>query len=793
MRAILTLCWGNLRKRKMQNTLIALLIALSALLVSTAFTVLMNTENVFNDRHTAAQGAHEVINMTRGLHDKQMVADWWSSQDGVTASSLVPYKPWTGLVYNGEELPNLYLYMINTPPMPHGVNNPLPGTGPEHLTVPEAGEIWIPTSLAYKYNMHIGDELTFTSGTAPVHFTIGAIVIDLSHGGPFSTTARIWMNDADYRSTMGSLSTPEQYMLSLRYAYPEQSGEYWQRFEQALGSPFLEERVSFAELSAFYFIMNKVIGFVMSFLGLIMILVALLTIGFTITDTILANYRTIGILKSIGMTSERIIGTYLLQYGLMAIVALVPALIASRLLSDVIIQNSLSFLKSDTAPVPVQAADVAIWTGCGLLLIILLCVLVYAAKTRHIEPIQAIRYGMSESSHSRTHRHGARIRLLDRWSVPTVIGWKHVSGNKKSAALIFLLMSITVAVLVFGAVLVTSVYRIGETSAQWGYDDADIAIMVIHAEGMDRAEMQAYIQNDPRVLSLNWSGAATGVIADVEGDSDHQQTFSLPLTVVEGSMDEMGFASLAGRNPALPNEVSIGINIARKLDKDIGDILTIYIEGKPQQLLITGTFQSISNLSNVARVTSDLVEQLHPDAGFIQLKSKTDSDALVQQLNERYGPSIQALKQEVLLDSVFKEAAAVLLIPMSMLALLFMAVTCLIVYTTCRLHIRKETKTYGIYASLGLTATDIRRALTSGIAGLAALGALVGIACGVYALPAVLRGLLSTYGIVKLPLIMEWPLAIGLALIGLAIAVSGCWLASRILRRTSLRVLVMDS
>ncbi|MGV2806537.1 FtsX-like permease family protein, partial [Clostridium perfringens] len=138
----------------------------------------------------------------------------------------------------------------------------------------------------------------------------------------------------------------------------------------------------------------------------------------------------------------------------------------------------------------------------------------------------------------------------------------------------------------------------------------------------------------------------------------------------------------------------------------------------------------------------------------------------------------------------FKEAAAVLLIPMSMLALLFMAVTCLIVYTTCRLHIRKETKTYGIYASLGLTATDIRRALTSGIAGLAALGALVGIACGVYALPAVLRGLLSTYGIVKLPLIMEWPLGIGLALIALAIAVSGCWLASRILRRTSLRVLV---
>jgi len=57
----------------------------------------------------------------------------------------------------------------------------------------------------------------------------------------------------------------------------------------------------------------------------------------------------------------------------------------------------------------------------------------------------------------------------------------------------------------------------------------------------------------------------------------------------------------------------------------------------------------------------------------------------------------------------------------------------------------------------------------------------------------VLRSLLSNYGIVKLPLIMEWPLAVGLALIAFAIAVSGCWLASRILRCASLRVLVLDA
>lgn len=89
-------------------------------------------------------------------------------------------------------------------------------------------------------------------------------------------------------------------------------------------------------------------------------------------------------------------------------------------------------------------------------------------------------------------------------------------------------------------------------------------------------------------------------------------------------------------------------------------------------------------MSNVARVTSDLVEQLNPDAGFIQLKDNTDSDAFVQRVERTLQPFHSSAEAGSAADSVFKEAAAVLLIPMSMLALLFMAVTCLIVYTTCR-------------------------------------------------------------------------------------------------------------
>jgi putative ABC transport system permease protein len=75
---------------------------------------------------------------------------------------------------------------------------------------------------------------------------------------------------------------------------------------------------------------------------------------------------------------------------------------------------------------------------------------------------------------------------------------------------------------------------------------------------------------------------------------------------------------------------------------------------------------------------------------------------------------------------------------------------------------------------------------------LSAAGTALGIFCGVFLLPGILRGLLSTYGIVKLPLIMQWTGISFLALLCITVAGLGCWIASSVIRSTSPRVLVTE-
>lgn len=794
MLAIWTICLGNLRRRKVQNILIALLLLLSTLLMNTALTVITNSENLYEDLHRKSKGSHEIINLVNGLHDPQMVEDWWASQKGITASVLQPYTPLAGVIHHGEDIPNLYLYMMKTPDRPFGTDELVFAQGKEALH-PEPGTIWIPTSLAYKYDVSIGDKLQFKKGEEPLTLTVSAVVIDLPHGGPFSTTARIWMNKTDYQQEMSSVQGADSYLMGIRFDDYSQRSVYWEQFEDFLGTPFMEERVTFEEISAFYFIMNKIIGFVMSFLGIVMILVALFTIGFTISDAILSNYKTIGIFKSLGLSSEKIISTYVAQYSFLSLLTIIPGLILSRYLSGIILEKSLSFLKTDHSSISIQSAGTDIIVGVGILLVILLCVWLYASKARYIQPIQAIRYGMSEAAHSRlTKRWGAdhkRGREFERWSVPLVIGMRNITKNLKGSILMLILTTVTSAVLVFSLVLLNSISQMQETSPLWGYDSSDVALIVVNQSVLNQKKIEADIQADPRALNLNWAGSAIGVVP-ADNTGKRSQTVSIPLTVVDGSMDEIGLASLSGRNPRNGNEISIGINISRQLKKELGDIIELYIEGKRHSFTVTGIYQSISNMSYQARVTADAVNKLNADTGYINLKNSADSDEFVQQLNEKYASSLKAVKQKTLLDSVFKEASAVLLIPMSILGLLFTMVTFLIIYSTCRIHIRKVTKTYGIYKSIGLTSNTLRGAVTWGIVALSAIGASLGIFCGVQLLPTLLRSLLSSYGIVKLPLLMQWPGITLLALLIMVMAGTGCWMASKVIRSTSPRVLVTE-
>ncbi|MGF9700401.1 ABC transporter permease [Paenibacillus sp. MABNR03] len=800
MAVMLKLSLSYLSRSKIQNGFIALLILLSTLLVSTAVMILANTGNQFRDMHNRTNGSHQILTFEKGLNDPQAVHDWWASQDGIEVSSLLTYRTLAGIVFNGMDIPNIYLYMISTPSPPWVVDELIFSKGtPE--AAPKQGSVWIPTSMANAYDISVGDTVGFKTGAAALKMKVSAIVVDVPYGAPFTNTARVWMNPLDYHHDVQSLAGTDHHMMGIHFDDYSSNSRYWERYTLEAGGPFLETKMEFEGISSFYLIINQIVGFIMIFLGVVMLAIALITIGFTISDAILANYKTIGILKSLGLTSAKTIGTYVIQYSLLSFTAIIPGLAFSIWASKFIINISVSSLRVGNSDMSVEGIGSAMLVGVFLFVLILLFVVLYARKARQIQPVQAIRYGMSETDHTRlARRMNSPLTSLigfTRLPVAAVLGFRHLLKNTKSSILMLLLTTIASSVLVLGYVLLTSITGIVQTSPKWGYDNANIAAVVVNKSTFPKDELKQRLQEDSRIKNVGWQGNITGVLhPDSSADMQGQST-SLALSVLDGSYQELGFETLQGRNPQQENEIAIGVSVARTLNKEPGDFLELYIEGEKRTFLITGIYQAIANMSISGRITTAAMSAIHPnfgdfDAVFINLNDPMQANQVAEELNDQFKDSASVVTQKTLLDSVYAEAAAVLTYPMSLIGLLFLLVTFIIIFSTCRISIRKESRTYGIYQSIGMTSRRIRVSVAMGVAALSAIGAILGILVGVYLLPILLEMVLAGYGIVQLPLILHWGGIGQFACIGMIAAALGSWFSSRVIHETSPRMLVIE-
>lgn len=800
MGAMLKLSLSYLSKNKTQNLFITLLILLSTLLVSTAVIILANTGNLFNEMHSRTNGSHQILTFDKGLNDPKAVYEWWAEQDGVEVSPLLTYRTLSGIAFKGMDIPNLYLYMMNTPQPPWAVDELIFSSGAQS-SAPEQGSVWIPTSMANAYNIVVGDTVNFKTGSSALDLKVSAIVVDVPYGAPFTNAARVWMNSTDYQNDFQTLAGKDNYMMGIHFDDYRTNSSYWDRYNSETNAPFLETKMEFESISSFYLIINQIIGFIMIFLGAVMMVIALITIGFTISDAILANYKTIGILKSLGLTSLRTIGTYVIQYALLSIIAVIPGLALSVFVSKFIINISVSSLRTGNGDVPLEGIGAAMLVGILLFALVILFVVLYAKKARSIEPVQAIRYGMSETENIRLARRmnsplANRVGFA-RLPVAAVIGIRNLIKNTKSSVLMLLLTTMAASVLVLGYVVLTSITGIYQTAAKWGYDNANIAAVVVNKTTFPRAELQNVLEEDPRIKNVGWQGNITGVILPDDSTDVASQSTSLYLRVLDGSYQDLGFETLRGNNPELENEISIGVSVAKMFNKDMGDLIDLYIEGEKCTFMTSGIYQAISDLSVSGRITAQAVRSVNPDYGdvnvaFINVNDPSQAGAIANQLNERFKDSASIVTQKTLLDSVYAEAASIFVYPMALIGLLFILVTFIIIFSTSRISIRKESRTYGIYKSIGMTSRRIRFSVAMGITILSAIGAVLGTVVGVYVLPLLLEMVLSGYGIVHLPLILNWGGIILFACLSIGAAALGSWFSSRVIREASPRMLVIE-
>lgn len=327
--------------------------------------------------------------------------------------------------------------------------------------------------------------------------------------------------------------------------------------------------------------------------------------------------------------------------------------------------------------------------------IVYILVIVLTFKIGKISPVKAISGGMEQiyfDSRLKTQIN-KRILSLTLAFRQFIINKKHYIGTIIiSAALVFFMMSISLlANCVSSERFMESIGKIPcDLEAQLYFKQADIMTELnqIKKEIEKTAKITNFTATSIEYISLN-------------GVNIHCDFYSDP-SIIEKTL-------IKGRVPKYDNEFAITQIVAEEYGLNIGDEVTLSCEEKEKKYLITGLYQSSTELGMCISMSYNAYKRIGndlPDYLYIKLADSSLAKQITDSLNETFPGQVEAVlsdsdnQQMTLVETAFNGISALIYIISIIFALITVSMVCM------RSFLRERTD-IGIYKSIGFTVQQL--------------------------------------------------------------------------------------
>ncbi|GAA4958263.1 hypothetical protein GCM10023205_21070 [Yinghuangia aomiensis] len=742
MKAALHAAWAAVTRRRLQTAVTAAVALLATMTAVLALGLLVASFGPFDRAFSAQRGAHATV----GIDPAKATPEQILAATGNPRITAVggPYPETSaeptvdGSVRRG------------APPI-SVVGRDAPDGSVDRITLQSGrwvrapGEVVLSRAFARTATPRSGDGIA-VGGVITLNgrdFTVVGIAASITG------TADAWVRSGEVASLAGPDRAPT-YQVLYRFAHADDAEAIRAGMadvratlpaDAVLGSSsWFEARRQSAETAAL------VVPFVTAFavLGLVM---AVLIVANVVSGAVVAGYRGIGILKTLGFTPGQVTAVYVLQVLLPAVAGVAVGMVAGHLLATPLLADT-----AESYALP-QAAGVPLWVDVavplGVAAIVCATALASAVRAGRVPAIRAIAMGRAP----RTGRGFRAHRLLARAPLPRAVGLGLAGPFARPAR-----SAMTLAALLLGTAAVTFAYGLGTTLtraehglARTGSAQVEVGLAVRQtaaessappgqappgstAPGLgeagapstaphvkaDPAAVAAALRADPRTDRIT---AFSREQVRVPGRSD-------PIEAVGYDTDSawIGYPLVAGRWFSGPGEAVVPTPLLRDAALGIGDSLTLEVQGRRTTLRIVGeAFSSDSDQVLTDRSTlAALSAEPHVDGYEVRVKSGTD----VAAYTESVGAAAAFADVLVMPRDDDSSTIDVMLGLIATLTLFLAAVAGLGVLNTVVLDTRERAQAMGVLKCLGMTPRQTTVMVLTSVAGLAVVGGLAGLPLG---------------------------------------------------------------
>lgn len=178
------------------------------------------------------------------------------------------------------------------------------------------GEIAVPIYHMQKYNLQIGDQIRIADGDYSKDFTITAFLRDSLMNPSMINSKRFLVSDNDWNMLHEQIGKIE-YMIEFQLHDTQRLNELETRYQDS-ALPQKGTAMGYSLVKVINGMSDGIAAAIVVLIACLLILIAALCLRFTLLTTIEEDYREIGVMKAIGISSGDIRKLYMIKYVAMS-------------------------------------------------------------------------------------------------------------------------------------------------------------------------------------------------------------------------------------------------------------------------------------------------------------------------------------------------------------------------------------------------------------------------------------------------------------------------------------------
>ncbi|MER5784105.1 ABC transporter permease [Streptomyces mobaraensis] len=502
--------------------------------------------------------------------------------------------------------------------------------------------------------------------------------------------------------------------------------------------------------------------------GVLGLLVSILIVGNVVSGAVVSGYRHIGVLKALGFTPNQVLAIYLVMISIPTVVGCAVGTLAGDALSRPILRDAFSGIEMGNASIGVGPWVYAVCL-LGVPALVLLAALVPALRAHRLSAARAISAGNAPRN-----GRGLRIqRALGGTRLPRAVSLGLSQPFARPGRTVMMM-----AAIVLGVTTVSLTTGLTNTMNEFGRHGQNNGSAWVNVEagrpGLgQKAPKMTDRQIEARLRSLPGADLVTARAISKVRLAGYTQTAAANFH--RGDTRMYDSEVVKGHWPHGPGEAAAAPTFLHQHGLAVGDEITLYLNGRQARVTVVG--ELIEGHADAVESTWETLAQLAPDlpAVLYTVELSDGADA------EAYARAVTASDPGLYLEpGATPNTTATTVIGVSAaFTVLLTVVAALGVFNTVLLNTRERRRDLGMLKSIGMTPRQVVVMTVTSVAGPGAVGGLLGVPLGIVAH----RLLVDHVGQVAFPESMKdvWhaPQLALLVLAGVAIAVLGALVPAR--------------